>query len=112
MHIDSRKGGKALLLISHNAARETINAEKFPALVRKNTDFSSFTPTMINESVKNLICQAEVKGASRTKEIDIFINFVGKVDIPQREVEPTGKKAALAEHERRSAAINSARTMV
>lgn len=100
------------LIISHNAARETINAEKFPAPIRKNTDFSSLTPTMINESVKNLICQAEVKGASRTKEIDIFINFVGKVDIPQREVEPTGKKAALAEHERRSAAINSARSMV
>lgn len=40
------------LIISHNAARETINAEKFPALVRKNTDFSSLTPTMINESVK------------------------------------------------------------
>ena len=86
-------------------SRETINAEKFLSLVRKYTDFSELTPAMINEFVeKILVHQAQGKGASRTQEIEIFFNFVGKVDIPHKEVELTEEeKAALAEQERRRA---------
>ena len=86
-------------------SRETINAEKFLSLVRKYTDFSELTPAMINEFVeKILVHQAQGKGASRTQEIEIFFNFVGKVDIPHKEVQLTEEeKAALAEQERRRA---------
>ena len=86
-------------------SRETINAEKFLSLVRKYTDFSELTPAMINEFVeKILVHQAQGKGASRIQEIEIFFNFVGKVDIPHKEVEVTEEeKAALAEQERRRA---------
>ena len=86
-------------------SRETINAEKFLSLVRKYTDFSELTPAMINEFVeKILVHQAQGKGASRTQEIEIFFNFVGKVDIPHKVVELTDEeKAALAEQERRRA---------
>ena len=86
-------------------SRETINAEKFLSLVRKYTDFSELTPAMINEFVeKILVHQAQGKGASRIQEIEIFFNFVGKVDIPHKEVELTEEeKAALAEQERRRA---------
>ena len=86
-------------------SRETINAEKFLSLVRKYTDFSELTPAMINEFVeKILVHQAHGKGASRIQEIEIFFNFVGKVDIPHKEVELTEEeKAALAEQERRRA---------
>lgn len=78
-------------------SRETINAEKFLSLVRKYTDFSELTPAMINEFVeKILVHQAQGKGASRIQEIEIFFNFVGKVDIPHKEVELTEEeKAAL-----------------
>ena len=66
-------------------SRETINAEKFLSLVRKYTDFSELTPAMINEFVeKILVHQAQGKGASRIQEIEIFFNFVGKVDIPHK----------------------------
>ena len=84
---------------------ETINADKFLSLVRKYTDFSELTPAMINEFVeKILVHQAQGKGASRIQEIEIFFNFVGKVDIPHKEVELTEEeKAALAEQERRRA---------
>ena len=60
---------------------------------------------MINEFVeKILVHQAQGKGASRTQEIEIFFNFVGKVDIPHKAVELTDEeKAALAEQERRRA---------
>lgn len=56
---------------------------------------------MINEFVeKILVHQAQGKGASRTQEIEIFFNFVSKVDIPHKEVELTEEeKAALAEQE-------------
>ena len=84
---------------------ETVNAEKFLALVKKYTDFSELTPAMINEFVeKILVHQAEGKGASRTQEVEIFFNFVGKVEIPHEEIVLTEEeKAALAEQERRRA---------
>ena len=86
-------------------SRETVNAEKFLALVKKYTDFSKLTPAMINEFVeKILVHQAEGKGASRTQEVEIFFNFIGKVEIPRKEIELTEEeKAALAEQERRRA---------
>ena len=86
-------------------SRETVNAEKFLALVKKYTDFSELTPAMINEFVeKILVHQAEGKGASRTQEVEIFFNFVGKVEIPHEEIALTEEeKAALAEQERRRA---------
>ena len=78
-------------------SRETINAEKFLSLVRKYTDFSELTPAMINEFVeKILVHQAQGKGASRIQEIEIFFNFVGKVDIPHKEVELTEEEKVQA----------------
>lgn len=84
---------------------ESVNAEKFIALVKRYTDFSELTPAMINEFIeKILVHQAEGKGASRTQEIEIFFNFVGKVEIPHEEVELTEEEiAAIAEQERRRA---------
>ena len=86
-------------------SRETVNAEKFLVLVKKYTVFSELTPAMINEFVeKILVHQAEGKGASRTQEVEIFFNFVGKVEIPHEEIILTEEeKAALAEQERRRA---------
>lgn len=84
---------------------ETVNAEKFLELAKKYTDFSELTPAMINSFVeKILVHQAHGKGASRTQEIEIFFNFIGKIEIPHEEVELTEEeKAALAEVERRRA---------
>ena len=36
-------------------SRETVNAEKFLALVKKYTDFSELTPAMINEFVEKIL---------------------------------------------------------
>ena len=84
---------------------KSVNEEKFIALVKRYTDFSELTPAMINEFIeKILVHQAEGKGASRTQEIEIFFNFVGKVEIPHEEVELAEEEiAAIAEQERRRA---------
>lgn len=84
---------------------EMVNAEKFLELAKKYTDFSELTPALINSFVeKILVHQAHGKGASRTQEIEIFFNFIGKIEIPHKEVELTEEeKAALAEVERRRA---------
>lgn len=84
---------------------EAVNAEKFLELAKKYTDFSELTPALINSFVeKILVHQAHGKGASRTQEIEIFFNFIGKIEIPHKEVELTEEeKAALAEVERRRA---------
>ena len=50
---------------------------------------------MINEFVeKILVHQAEGKGASRTQEVEIFFNFVGKVEIPHEEIVLTEEEKA------------------
>ena len=55
-------------------------------------------------SKKILVHQAKGKGASRTQEIEIFFNFIGKVDIPRKEIElAEEEKAVLVEQERRRA---------
>ena len=67
-------------------------------LSKQYTDFSELTPAMINEFVeKILVHQAEGKGASRTQEVEIFFNFIGKVEIPRKEIELTEEeKAAIS----------------
>lgn len=53
---------------------------------------------------KVLVHQAQGRRASRRQEIEIFFNFIGKIEIPYEEVELTEEeKTALAEVERRRA---------
>ena len=84
---------------------ESVNAEKVYRSCEAVHRFFRAYPAMINEFIeKILVHQAEGKGASRTQEIEIFFNFVGKVEIPHEEVELTEEEiAAIAEQERRRA---------
>jgi hypothetical protein len=67
-------------------------AEKFLELSRRYTDFTELTPAMLNEFVdKILVHEAEGtrKGYGRFQRVEIFLNFIGKFEVPgYEEAEP------------------------
>ena len=63
-----------------------IRADKFIALVKKYTDFSELTTPMINEFVdKILVHEGQWENYERTQEVEIYLNFIGKFELPQKE---------------------------
>ena len=69
---------------------DTVRVDQFMALARKYTDFSELTTPMINEFVDKIIVHKAVKTADgeRTQEIEIFLKFIGKFDVPMPEPTP------------------------
>lgn len=66
---------------------DTDRTEKFLALVHKYTDITKLTPVIINEFVdKILVHKAEKTDGERVMEIEIYLNFIGKVELPAQEL--------------------------
>lgn len=65
---------------------DSIRADKFIALVKKYTDFSELTTQMINEFVdKILVHEGKWENYERIQEVEIYLNFIGKFELPQKE---------------------------
>lgn len=66
---------------------DTDRTEEFLALVHKYTDITELTPVIINEFVdKILVHKAEKIDGERVMEIEIYLNFIGKVELPSQEL--------------------------
>lgn len=66
---------------------DTDRTEKFLALVHKYTDITELTPVIINEFVdKILVHKAEKIDGERVMEIEIYLNFISKVELPAQEL--------------------------
>ena len=66
---------------------DTDRTEEFLALVHKYTDITELTPVIINEFVdKILVHKAEQIDGERVMEIEIYLNFIGKVELPAQEL--------------------------
>lgn len=66
---------------------DTDRTEEFLALVHKYTDITELTPVIINEFVdKILVHKAEKIDGERVMEIEIHLNFIGKVELPAQEL--------------------------
>jgi DNA invertase Pin-like site-specific DNA recombinase len=84
-----------------SVSAEDCNIENFMELTKRYTEFDELTPTMINEFVdKIFVHKAEGVGANRTMEIDIYLNYVGLLEIPQEEIQLTEEEQAELEKER------------
>lgn len=71
---------------------------QFLELTKKYTDFSVLTPVMINEFIDKIIVHAADKSnGERTQEIEIYLKFIGKFDVPMPE--PTAAELEQAEKE-------------
>lgn len=72
--------------------------DKFMELVRKYTDFSELTTPMIHEFIDKIVVhEADKSTGERIQQIDIYLKYVGKLDVPMPESTPEQRK----EEERR-----------
>lgn len=87
------------------AKSEAESADKFIALVHKYTDFSELTTPMINEFVDKIVVhEADKSTGERIQEIEIYLKYVGKLDVPLPEL--TTEELAEEERKRRKRAWN------
>lgn len=58
----------------------------FIELVKRYTDFSELTTPMLNEFVeKILVHEADYSSGERVQEVEIYLNFIGKFELPVKE---------------------------
>ena len=87
---------------------DATRADQFMALAKKYTDFSELTTPMINEFVEKIIVHAPEKiDGERTMEIEIYLKFIGKFEIPVPE--PTPEELATEEKARKKRAAERAK---
>ena len=82
--------------------QDTANVERFLALAKKYTDFSELTTPMINEFIDKIIVHAPEKiDGDRTQEVDIYLKFIGRFDLPAPELTPEEEKRQASLHRHR-----------
>ena len=68
---------------------DTARVDQFLELARKYTDFSVLTTPMIYEFVDKILVHAPDRSSGeRTQEVDIYLKFIGKFDVPPPEPTP------------------------
>ena len=84
---------------------DTVRVDQFMELARKYTDFSELTTPMINEFVDKIIVhEADKSSGERVQEVEIYLKFIGRFDVPVTEDEPElseEDQAALDKRRRR-----------
>ena len=79
---------------------DTERADQFLGLVKRYTDFSVLTNQMILEFVDKIVVHApDHSTGERTQEVDIYLKFIGKFDVPLPE--PTPEELAEQENLRK-----------
>ena len=82
--------------------QDTANVERFLALAKKYTDFSELTTPMINEFIEKIIVHVPEKiDGDRTQEVDIYLKFIGRFDLPAPELTPEEEKRQASLHRHR-----------
>ncbi len=77
-----------------------LDVDVFMELVKKYTSFEELTPSMLNEFVdKIMVFKAKGKGANRTQDVEIYLNYIGKFVVPEVLVE-LSEEEKLAEAKR------------
>ena len=77
---------KDLELVISRYEKETDKARKFISLISRYENFDNLTNTMINEFVdKILVHEGKWDNYERTQEVEIYLNFIGKFELPQEE---------------------------
>ena len=82
--------------------QDTANVERFLALAKKYTDFSKLTTPMINEFIEKIIVHAPEKiDGDRTQQVDIYLKFIDRFDLPVPELTPEEEKRQASLHRHR-----------
>ena len=82
-------------------SEDTENIGKFIELAQKYTDFTELTTPMINEFIDKIIVHAPEKiDGDRVQQVDIYLKFIGRFELPPTELTPEEEKrqATLKRH--------------
>lgn len=67
---------------------DSVRADKFIELVKKHTEFTALTASLLNEFIEKVVVhEAEKVNGKREQTVDIYLNFIGKFDLPLSEYE-------------------------
>jgi hypothetical protein len=68
---------------------DSLKTDRFIELVKRYTDFTELTTSMLNEFIeKVIIFEGEGRGKSRRQRVDIHLNFIGAFEVPAGIVTP------------------------
>lgn len=88
---------------------DTAKVDQFLELAKKYTDFNQLTTPMIYEFVDKILVHAPDRSSGeRTQEVDIYLKFIGKFDVPMRS--PTPEELAEMEERRKQRAYYREKT--
>jgi hypothetical protein len=74
-------------LDAYNADAE--RADNFIGLVRKYTEITELTPQILNEFVSRVIVhEADNSSGERVQDVEIYLNYVGRFEVPAEEASP------------------------
>ena len=69
--------------------KDTVNIDSFLVLAKKYTDFTELTTPMLNEFVEKILVHAPDRSTGeRTQEVEIYLNFIGNIEVPAPEPTP------------------------
>ena len=67
-----------------NFKADNLNTGRFLKLVERYTDFTELTASMLHEFVEKVIVhEADKSSGKREQRVDIYLNFIGRVEVPQ-----------------------------
>ena len=82
-----------------NFTADSVRADRFIDIVKRYTDFTELTTPMIMEFIEKIVVhEADKSSGEREQQVDIFLNFIGKFDVPVSE--PTPDEIAVEEKAR------------
>ena len=65
---------------------DSVRADRFIELVKRHTEFTEFSAALLNEFIEKVIVHEAVKiEGKRTMQVDIYLNFIGKFELPESE---------------------------
>ena len=82
----------------HEFEADSVRADKFIDVVNRFTDFTELTTPMIHEFVEKIVVhEGDKSSGERIQDVDIYLNFIGKFDVPVDVAEPTTEEIIAAE---------------
>lgn len=65
------------------------NVDRFLELAHRYTDFTELTTPMLNHFIDKIVVhESEKVDGERTQEVEVYLNYIGKFELPKRELTP------------------------
>jgi hypothetical protein len=82
---------------------DSVRADRFIEIVKRHTDFSELTAPMINEFIEKIVVHAADRSSGeREQQVDVYLNFIGRFEVPEVTPAPEGIAAEEQAREKRA----------